>query len=114
MEPAAGRDRRPPMRGRSSLLPVLALALVVFDSVATHAHLTLGHAVEGNAVVAAMIERWGTEAGLVIRTLQASVLVLALSWLARRSRLAQQGLAGVTLVMLGVAVYHLAGPALLM
>lgn len=111
MDTAAGH--RPPPSGRYRLLPVLALVLVVFDSVATHVHLSLGYAVEGNALVAAMIERWGTEAGLALRTLQASMLVVGLSWLARRSRLAQQGLVGVTLVMLGVAVYHIAGPVLL-
>lgn len=109
--------RRGPSRWRPARwlprLTALALLLVVFDSVATYTHLSSGYAVEGNALVAAMIDRWGADAGLALRTVEVGLLVIGLSWLAHRSRLAQRGLVGVTLVMLGVAVYHVVGPVLL-
>lgn len=92
---------------------LIAIVLVAFDSAATYLHLTLGHAVEGNLVVARMIDHWGAEAGLAIRTLQVTVLVLGLAWLARRSRMAWQGLLGVTVVLGAVAVYHVVGSAFL-
>lgn len=90
---------------------VLASALATFDGAATHALLTTGLAAEGNALVARLIDRLGPAIGLGLRTVLVVALIAGLAALVPRSRLAQGGLALVTAVFGGVAIYHVVGSA---
>ena len=93
---------------RSQVAPTrrLLIAMVVFDSVATYVWVTTGLAVEGNPLVAALMDGYGDGVGLVLRTLWSTALVVALCWLAERRAAIRPALV-VPLVALGaVTLLH--------
>jgi hypothetical protein len=71
---------------RRQVVPVrrLLIAMIVFDSAATYVWVTSGIAVEGNPLVAALMDLYGDAIGLALRTLWSVALVVALAWLAER------------------------------
>ena len=62
----------------------LLIAMIVFDSVATFVWVTVGIAVEGNPLIATLMDLYGDALGLALRTLWSIALVGALAWLAER------------------------------
>ncbi|MFU8840064.1 MAG: DUF5658 family protein [Nitriliruptoraceae bacterium] len=95
------RDRVPRVR-------LLLVALVVFDSVATYVWVRTGIAVEGNPLVASVMEAYGDGVGLLLRTVWSVALVLALTWLADRHVVARLALVLVVAALGAVALLHTA------
>lgn len=91
------------------LLP--AVLLTVADVVLTFAWIERGIAVEGNPLVARLIDALGPALGLGIRGAIGVSLLLVLGALAHRSRLARAALPTLTAVLAGVFVWHVAGAA---
>lgn len=84
----------------------LVIALVVLDSVATFAWVTLGVAAEANPIVAAVMDRLGNGLGLLVRTVWSVLLVIALGWLAQRRATIRPLLAMIAVVFAGVTLLH--------
>ncbi len=84
----------------------LIVVMVVFDSVATWSWVTLGIAVEGNPLVARLMEAMGNELGLAVRTVWTVALVVALAWLASRRAVVRPALGLIALVFGLVSLIH--------
>jgi hypothetical protein len=103
--PARWTERVLP-RARVPQVRLLLLALVVFDSVATYVWVWTGIAVEGNPLVASVMEAYGDGLGLLLRTLWSVALVLVLAWLADRHVIARMALVLVVAALGVVALIH--------
>jgi hypothetical protein len=95
-------------RSRVPQVRLLLVALVVFDSVATYVWVRTGIAVEGNPLVASVMEAYGDGTGLLLRTLWSVALVLVLTWLADRHVIARMALVLVVAALGAVALIHAA------
>lgn len=84
----------------------LIVVMVVFDSVATWSWVTLGIAVEGNPLVAALMQALGNELGLAVRTVWSVALVVALAWLAAHRVVVRPALVFVAVVFGLVTLIH--------
>lgn len=95
---------------RQQVAPMRAvlLAMVVLDSVATYVWVSTGLAVEGNPLVAAIMDAYGDGPGLVLRTVWSAGLVIALSWLAERRAAVRPALIPVLLGLGAVTLIHMA------
>lgn len=93
---------------RHQVAPVrrLLLAMVVFDSVATYAWIRSGIAVEGNPLVAGVMDAIGDGLGLTVRTLWSAALVVALTWLAERRAAVRPALIPVLLGLGAITLVH--------
>jgi hypothetical protein len=93
---------------RHQVAPVrrLLLAMVVFDSVATYAWIRSGIAVEGNPLVAGVMDALGDGVGLVLRTVWSAALVVALTWLAERRAAVRPALIPVLLGLGAITLVH--------
>ena len=93
---------------RDQVAPIrrLLIAMIVFDSVATYVWVATGIAVEGNPLVAAVMDLYGDALGLALRTLWSIVLVVALAWLAERRAAVRPTLVFPLLALGAVSLLH--------
>lgn len=86
---------------------VSAFLLTIADAVATTVWLRAGVAIEGNPLLAGVVDSLGPEGAMLLRTVVGVSLLGALWSVRRRSRLAFPGLVLTTAVLVGVALIHL-------
>jgi hypothetical protein len=118
---AALLDRIPVWRARGRLVEAsegpptssvagirrLLLAMVVLDSVATYVWVSTGLAIEGNPLVAHVMDGLGDGPGLALRTIWSAGLVVALTALARRRRRVRFAVTFVAVILGLVSLVHL-------
>jgi hypothetical protein len=101
---------------RRQVAPVrrLLITMIVFDSAATYVWVSTGIAVEGNPIVATLMDLYGDALGLLLRTLWSIALVAALAWLAERRAAVRPALVLPLLALGAVTLLHVtrAGPGL--
>ncbi|MCC5949207.1 MAG: hypothetical protein JJT89_12195 [Nitriliruptoraceae bacterium] len=95
-----------PQRQVAPIRAVL-LAMVLLDSIATYVWVTTGLAVEGNPLVASVMDVFGDGVGLTLRTLWSAALVLALTWLAERRAMVRPALIPVLFGLGAVTLLHI-------
>lgn len=87
----------------------LAAGLTLIDATATAAWIHHDLAREGNPLYAPLTEGFGVVAAMTLRATVGITLVGALYLLDSRSAWARPGLQGITVVLAGVAIYHVIG-----
>jgi hypothetical protein len=92
--------------GIATAVAWLVALLVVVDGTATWWWVTTGQAVEGNPVVAWLIDVFGAGVGLTVRTVVALGLLAVVAALAPRTRRVEPGLAVAACVYAAVVGVH--------
>jgi len=93
---------------RRQVAPIrrLLIAMIVFDTVATYVWVITGIAVEGNPLVAALMDVYGDGVGLALRTVWSIALVVALAWLAERRAAVRPALVVPVVALGAVTLLH--------
>jgi hypothetical protein len=88
------------------VLATVTAGMATIDAAATWLWLDLGLAIEGNPLVAWLIDLFGHPAGLTLRTAFVALLLMAAVLLAPRTLWAQRGVAVAALGYAGVLGFH--------
>lgn len=93
-------------RHQVTAVRAVLLAMIVFDSIATWVWVHLGIAIEGNPIIASLMQVFGDGIGLAIRTAWSVGLVFLLTWLAERRAVARPALAFLVVALGMVTLLH--------